>query len=251
MKLFKPRFNQRFETPDSELQPNPVRSYATCDCLTRQPGGAWKEPRFHIEIQDTNSDAWRSLEAYIQQLAREGTDEFNPMRAIGPQKWEQILTLPRSIVTLQSVKFMSLYGSHLVRIPPEIGDMKSLEEFDPYTSYRLHWFPFEITHCTKLIRSRVSTRALYGNYKYRPPFPRLPEYSPDLIPATCSVCRGALRDGYVHQFWISLRVATDVLPLLVNACSDECVGNLPAPESGYVRKPHQGGLKLYQPARIV
>ena len=30
-----------------------------------------------------------------------------------------------------------LYRSNLVRIPPEIGMMTSLEEFDPYTSYRL------------------------------------------------------------------------------------------------------------------
>lgn len=34
-----------------------------------------------------------------------------------------------------------LYRSNLVRIPPEIGAMTSLEEFTPYTSYRLHWFP--------------------------------------------------------------------------------------------------------------
>lgn len=38
-----------------------------------------------------------------------------------------------------------LYGSNLVRIPPEIGAMTSLEEFTPYTSYRLHWVPYEIT----------------------------------------------------------------------------------------------------------
>ena len=60
---------------------------------------------------------------------------------------------------------MNLYGSGLVRIPPEVGEMTALEDFDPYTSYRLHWFPFEITRCPKLKDSRVSTRALYGNFK--------------------------------------------------------------------------------------
>lgn len=251
MKLFKARFNQRSETPDSELQPNPVRSYALCNCLARPTQGPRQAPKLHTEFQDTNSDAWKSLEAYIQRLAKEGSDEFNPLAAIGHEKWERILTLPKSIATLQSVKFMSLYGSHLVRIPIEIGEMKNLEEFDPYTSYRLHWFPFEITRCTKLTRSRVSTRALYGNYKYRPPFPHLPEHSPDLVPATCSVCGGPFREGRSNQVWISLRVATDVLPLLVNACSVECVGRLPAAEPGYVPRPHQGGLNLYQPPRIV
>ncbi|WP_257581710.1 hypothetical protein [Streptomyces sp. TLI_146] len=32
----------------------------------------------------------------------------------------------------------------------------------------------------------------------------------------------------LHQVWISLRVATDVLPLLVNACSSGCVAALPS-----------------------
>ena len=64
-----------------------------------------------------------------------------------------------------------LYGSNLVRIPAEIGAMTSLEEFTPYTSYRLHWFPYELTRCPRLVRSTVSSSALYGNFKYRPPFP--------------------------------------------------------------------------------
>ena len=51
--------------------------------------------------------------------------------------------------------------------------MESLEEFTPYTSYKLHWFPFEITRCIKLVESTVSTRALYGNYLHRTPFPSL------------------------------------------------------------------------------
>jgi hypothetical protein len=69
------------------------------------------------------------------------------------------------------VKVLKLYGSALVRIRPEIGEMAALETIDLYTSYRLHWFPFEITRCSRLRDSTVSTRALYGNYKYRPPFP--------------------------------------------------------------------------------
>src|SRR5262249_19131090 len=114
--------------------------------------------------------------------------------------------------------------------------------------YRLHWVPFEVTRCASLKRSRVSTRALYGNYKYRPPFPRLlvPE-SKQNLPAKCSVCRSSLRPEEVQQAWISLRVATDVLPLLVNACSLECIQRLPAPAYGYIEHPHAGGLNAKQP----
>jgi hypothetical protein len=241
MKLYRPRFNQRSGTPIAELRPNPVLRYASCHCLERQ------ELLFHSEVQDTDSDAWKALEAYIAKVREEGSDELNPRIGIGSQKWEQIVTLPKSIGTLKSVKILSLYGSHLVRIPPEIGDMTNIEEFDPYTSRCLHWFPYEITRCKHLTRSRVSTRCLYGNYKYRPPFPRLPQISPALAPATCSVCSGPFSREQIHQAWISLRVATDVLPLLVNACSEKCIENLPKPAFGYVQRPHFGGLELEQP----
>jgi hypothetical protein len=245
VKLYKPRFNQREETPEGALKPNPVRRYATCNCLSRM--SKWQELTLHDEIQDTQSDAWKSLEAYILKVAADGSDELNPMAGIGPEKWEQIITLPASIWTLQSVKVLNLYGSHLVRIPPEIGEMTNLEEFDAYTSYQLHWFPFEITRCKKLRRSRVSTRAVYGNYKYRPPFPRLPIVSRDLTPASCSVCHGPFTKNGPNQMWVSLAVATDALPLLVHACSENCIQQLPAPARGYTSKPHQGGLDVEQP----
>lgn len=248
MKLFKPRFNQREETPDSELAPNPVLHRPSCECLAPQyESEQWQELVLHNEIQNTNSDAWKSLEAYIQKVRVEGLDELNPRAGIGSEKWEQIITLPPAIGTLESVKVLMLYGSHLVRIPPEIGEMTNLEEFDPYTSYCLHWFPFEITRCKKLRRSRVSTRALYGNYRYRAPFPRLSAISAELTPSSCSVCRGPFTEQGPYQFWISLWVATDVLPLLVHACSAECARSLPAGARGYVPQPHQGGLELKQP----
>ena len=262
MRLFRPRFNQRSGTPDVELRTNPVRRYASCHCLDAQyepdemgEEGAgdqvvppeWRELLFHTEVQDTASDAWKSLEAYIAKVGDEGSDELNPRQGIGSEKWEQIVTLPKSIGTLKFVKILSLYGSHLVRIPPEIGNMTNLEEFDPYTSRCLHWFPYEITRCEHVTRTRVSTRCLYGNYKYRPPFPRLPNVSPILAPATCSVCGGPFSHEQIHQAWISLRVATDTLPLLVHACSEKCIESLPKPAFGYVQRPHLGGLDLEQP----
>jgi hypothetical protein len=156
--------------------------------------------------------------------------------------------LPPSISRLTSVRKLYLYGSHFARLPPEIGDMVKLQELDLYTSCRLHWVPFEVTRCTLLKRSRVSTRALYGNYKHRPPFPRLdvPESRLNL-PVNCSVCRKPLQPAGVRQSWLSMLVATDVLPLLVNACSDACLKKLPPAAYGYAECPHLGGLDLVQP----
>lgn len=153
VKLFRPCFNQRSGTPQAELRPNPVRHYASCHCLDTQyeleededkdeveeervqedgvSRREWQELQFHTEVQDTSSDAWESLEAYIAKVRDEGSDELNPMAAIGCEKWEQIVTLPKSIATLKSIKVLSLYGSHLVRIPPEIGDMTNLEAHPP------------------------------------------------------------------------------------------------------------------------
>jgi len=248
MKLFKPIFNQPRGTPSSALHSNPVRRYASCDCLAPQyKHQRWEELKIHSLAQDTTSEAWQALEQYISAVEASGGNEMNPIEAIGPERWGKIIVLPRSIKNLKSVKYLGLYGSHLVRIPPEIGEMTNLEEFDPYTSYCLHWFPYEITRCRRLRLSRVSTRALYGNYKYRPPFPRLPAAIADIAPECCSVCEGAFKEGGPRQVWISLRVATDVLPLLVHACSEECVAALPNAPLGYVERPHRGGLQVRQP----
>jgi len=267
LKVYSPRFNQRSGTPKHQLRPNPVRHYASCHCLDAQYEPAqveddvntegaeervarpseWQELKFHTEAQDTNSDAWKALETYIAKVRRDKSDELEPLTGIGCELWGQIVTLPKSIGALNSVRFLGLYGSHLVRIPPEIGDMTNLEEFDPYTSRCLHWFPYEITRCHRLTQSRVSTRCLYGNHKYRPPFPRLPQSLDLLAPAKCSVCGGSFSTEGIHQAWISLRVATDVLPLLVHACSEKCIASLSKPASAYVQHPHFGGLDLKQP----
>ena len=220
-----------------------------CECLAQQYGnGMYGKLNLHAEVQDTDFEGWKILLELIERAVSKRSKEFAPGLEMAPELWSQIVTLPPSISKLTSVRKFYLYGSHLVRIPPEIGDMVNLEELDIYTSYRLHWIPFEITRCSNLQKSRVSTRALYGNYKYRPPFPVLdvPESKLNLTDV-CGVCRRNVRSGEVHQVWISLRVATDVLPLLVNACSNECIRRLPTPAYGYVDHPHRGGLDVKQP----
>jgi hypothetical protein len=218
---------------------------------------------FHGERQDTSSAGWRRLLELIDEAAADGREVFRPLVELtGPERFD-LVTLPATIAKLTRVKHLLLYGSPLVRIPPEIGAMTRLEVFEPYTSYSLHWFPYELTRCANLRDSTVSTRALYGNFTYRPPFPRLqprgalasvPDRE-DLDPRvwgtetirTCSVCDGPIDPARFRQQWISLRVATDVLPLLVNACSTACVRALPQPPENYVATPHQGGRTVQQP----
>jgi hypothetical protein len=219
----------------------------SCDCLAPQYGGTFGELNLHSEVQNTECDAWKLLESLVEAAAAKRSREFTPGLEMPPELWSQIITLPPSIAKLTSVRRLYLYNSHLMRIPPEIGAMENLEDLDLYTSYRLHWVPFEVTRCQKLKRSRVSTRAIYGNYKYRPPFPRLANNTSSLVSGNCSVCRQSFSLASVVRVWISLRVGTDVLPLLVNACSERCVGRLPPPAKGYVDRPHTGGLELVQP----
>ena len=201
------------------------------------------------DVQDKNSVAWKKLCEYVDKVAIEDKEEFSPLEELGQELFSQIHTLPETISKLKKVKKVWLYGSMLKRIPPEIGQMESLEYFDPYTSYDLHWLPYEITNCKNLKDSRVSTRALYGNYKNRMGFPCLTNnpvrYLSDTV--KCSVCGRTMTYEQTNQFWISLLVGSDVLPLLTNLCSTECEHKLPKPPKDYVQFAHKGGSELEQP----
>ncbi len=218
-----------------------------CTCLSPQHAkpGKWKELSFHHDYPDKDDPAWLKLLDVIDQAAQDGRTVFEPGAELDWEDWKKITTLPASIGNLKNVRTLLLYGSNLSSIPPQIGGMTRLSRLDLYTSYRLHWLPYEITRCKKLADSRISTRALYGNYKYRPPFPRLQPYVQGFEPVTCSVCDEPFDKFIDHrplQFWISLKVGTDVLPLLVQACSWECVDHLPSPHEGYIDTPHKGGI---------
>jgi hypothetical protein len=208
-----------------------------------------KISKIENDVQDRNSVAWKKLCDYVDKVAAENRDEFSPVEELGQELFAQIHTLPETISKLTKVKKIWLYGSKLKRIPPEIGQMEALEYFDPYTSYDLHWFPYEITKCKNLKDSRVSTRALYGNWKNRMGFPRLTQnpvrYLGDTV--NCSVCGKSMTYEETNQLWISLNVGTDVLPLLTNLCSKECEHKLPQPPKNYVQFAHKGGKDLKQP----
>lgn len=217
-----------------------------------------KGVHFHPERQDTSAPGWQHMLALIDKAAADGREVFKPLVEMSPEERCQVITLPPSIGTLTAVKHLVLYRSNLVRLPPEIGAMASLEVFEPYTSHRLHWFPYELVRCKNLTASTVSTRSVFGNFKYRPPFPVLRQkplpsgeldsgqWGADAI-KSCSVCDAPFTENGVRQVWLSARVATDVLPLLVNACSDACVAALPPGAERHVRTPHSGGRDVVQP----
>lgn len=227
-------------------QPQLPMAGPLCNCT----GAGWNDsrrmpmPKLHDEPQDTTCRPWLRLCEMIEEAVADGREEFAPIREFAQPDRAHIVTLPPSIARLKAVRKFVLYGSNLVQIPPEIGEMSSLREFVPYTSYRLHWYPYEITRCPKLRDSTVSTRALYGNSKSAPPFPRLDTkgYGP-VVTRPCSVCRTEYEDRGSFRRWVSLPVATDVLPLLVNACSNECLRSIPESPTGYADGPHRGGRK--------
>ncbi len=106
--------------------------------------------RIQYNNQDRNSTAWKKLCEYVDMLAAEQGSEFSPREVLGSELYSEIHTLPESIAKLNKVKKILLGRSHLKCIPPQIGQMKSLEYFDVYGSYDLHWYPYELTYCTNL-----------------------------------------------------------------------------------------------------
>lgn len=220
-----------------------TKTTARCGCVSEQKPSL----KLHDEPQDTECDAWKKLVDLVERAVVEQPEQFSPLRELTMIEREHIVTLPPAIGKLKSVKSLMLYGSQLVRLPVELAGMTSLREFTPYTSYRLHWFPFELTRIG-YTRSTVSTRALYGNNKYWPPFPRLGPLA-QAFERSCSVCSTRFEDSGRHRVWLSHRVGTDVLPLLVNACSEACVARLPTPPPAYFQKPHRGDPGVRHPGQ--
>jgi hypothetical protein len=205
-------------------------------------------PRLHVDQQDESAPGWKATIDLIRRCAIERADTFEPSAYVPWDDWMSVVVLPAHIADLMAVRTVRLYGSHLRRLPPEIGRMQSLVELDIYTSYSLHWLPYEILRCQGLSDSRMSTRALYGNRKTRLPFPPLRPAVDALTPPTCSVCDRSLGDTVPDRLWVTLRVGTDIVPLLVHSCSHSCTLSIPAPPAGYFERPHKGGGGIGMPA---
>jgi len=221
--------------------------YPSCECFNRSgPSAPWHEVEFHFDVQDTTCQAWYVLLDYIDDICKRGGEDFTPFEVLGAERYHDIVTLPKEIRQLKSVKKIHLYASNISCIPPDIGEMESLEYFDVYTSNRLHWVPYEIIHCPKLSYSRMSTRRFYGNCKIKPPFPSLKDNPMRFgsLGDSCSVCGDEiLPPKQLQQYWVSMYFATDQMPMLASICSDECLSRIFPPEVNRILPPHLGGLE--------
>jgi hypothetical protein len=94
-------------------------------------------PELHTDVQDTDCASWSLLLEQIDEAAADNREEFSPDLGKPRRYSSPIVTLPSTINKLTRVKHLNLYGSDLIAIPPEIGQMRSLERFTPYTSRRL------------------------------------------------------------------------------------------------------------------
>lgn len=203
-----------------------------CLCLT-------KPSELHSEAQNEQVPGWAKALTWVANLTKSRAEVLEPS-SIPWEEWMGVITLPSSIESLATVKAVRLYGSHLRRIPPEIGRMHALRELDVYTSYSLHWLPYELTRCRQLKKSRMSTRAMFGNRKTHLPFPRLDAALRELTPSTCSVCDEPFSEA-PEPFWHTLPLGADWVPLLIHSCSAACTQAVPDAPVGYSKRPHKGG----------
>ena len=200
----------------------------------------------NIKIRKDNQDrtikVWLDLLSAIGHAEFDSKSEFKIGDFLDEGNWNDLRTLPREIGKLKKIKHLQLSGTNLQRFPQEIGNLESLEVFTPYTSYGLRWFPFEITRCKNLKSSTVSTRALFGNKKTKKSFPSLQGNPVKYYHGNkCSICNSLETNKTFEQYWITLWVGSDALPLLAIVCSNDCYRKLPEPLEGYFPKPHKGG----------
>ena len=208
----------------------------------------WSESILHVEDRSHSQRAWDIACEILAAAAKKGVKELNLGKIMDRPDFMALSTLPESIGELKDLETLILYASNISSIPREIKGCESLRSFQPYTSYRLHWLPYEIRLCRNLTDSCISTRALYGNYKMRPPFPnlRVCQWKWHTGGDYCSICDSVTEN--LEQYWISQVVATDVVPLLISVCSKECLGMVGESAQNYVQGPHRGGLELPQPS---
>jgi hypothetical protein len=99
------------------------RSPRADEACFRQPNA---RVRFHGDRQDTSSPGWHRLLKLIDEAVVDGREVLRPLVDLTPAERADLVTLPPTIAKLTRVRHLVLYGSPLVRIPPEIGEMASL-----------------------------------------------------------------------------------------------------------------------------
>ena len=94
-----------------------------CRCVGHSTATRPSSVSFHADRQDTDAAGWRHLLALIDEAVADGRTEFRPFVELSAPERRQIVTLPPSIAKLTAVEHLVLYGTNLVRIPPEIANI--------------------------------------------------------------------------------------------------------------------------------
>jgi len=161
----------------------------------------WRNSKLHKDKRAITKRAWNIVEEIFDKAAKKGIRKLILSEHMDRADYNALNTLPASISKLKDLRELDIYRSQISFLPRQIMHCENLQIFTPYTSYRLHWFPYEMTKCN-LKQTTISTRALYGNYKLRSPFPDLSKEAwiwPD-GDDFCSVC---LKKGTsLDQYWI-------------------------------------------------
>src|SRR5262245_61076897 len=102
-----------------------------CGCLSnRGKKGRPSVPNLHIEPQDASAPGWSQTIDLVQAATADQSSTFEPSAQMAWEDWIGVITLPSQISLMHALKELRLYGSHLRRLPPEIGGMSALENLD-------------------------------------------------------------------------------------------------------------------------
>lgn len=209
----------------------------------------WKESSFHRDENAETTIASERVQQVIDDARSKKLTTLVLSKVMDEDDYLALNTLPKSIGDLKDLQHLDLSNSKLSYIPREIEGCVNLQKIDIYHSYRLHWFPIEILNCSNLRDTTVSPRALYGNYKLRSPFPNLRHGRWNWSSGVdrCAVCR--TEQPEMEQYWMTRRVGSDDLPLLMSICGQDCLLKIKAPKDRrYIQHAHQGGLIQRQPS---
>src|SRR4051812_45673624 len=116
-------FSNRFADATPPHTGGPSRD--RCACVGHSVETRPESVRFHAERQDTTAPGWLRLIHLIDEAAADKRAVFKPFVDMTSAERREVITLPSAIAKLTDVKHLVLYGTNLVRIPPEIGAMSS------------------------------------------------------------------------------------------------------------------------------
>lgn len=192
---------------------------------------------------------YRKLDEFMRE--ERGLRELRLTGVLSPEEAMQIRALPPSLANWSgTLETLNLYGTNLVELPREVGQLRKLTTIVIHTSYCLHYLPYEVMHCPRLCHLSASPGAIYGEKGNKFPALRVPAAVRTLkdlslaaclefgltIPESlrelrdmaktmfpCSTCRQKWVGPNAALFWVTKMIGQQSMALLIHACSKECV----------------------------